>query len=1052
MNYFSLILRKAASNLSFVLFCTALLIFSACKQQEGPGTGPGDLQVPDGYVIEEVVSPDLISYPMFASFDDRGRLFVFESTGVNTMGTEEMLKNPTYHIRLLEDTDSDGTFDKSSIFVDNVPLPMGGTFYQGSLYAAAPPNLMRYTDTDDDGVADEKEVLLSGWVLNANAATLHGPFMGPDGWLYLCDARRGFDITTKEGVNLKGKGARIWRCRPDGSGLESMAGGGFDNSIEMVFMPGGETIGTMTYFTDPKDGQRDAIMHWVEGGVYPKYNSVIDEDNLKLTGELMPSMTKLPRIAHAGLVRYRGDQLGEGFDGNLFSAVFNTGKIVRHTIEPVGATFTTTEEDFMTSTGADIHPTDVLQDADGSLLVVVTGGWFIEGCPLSRVAKPDIRGGIYRIRKKDAPQVEDPWGKGLDLHEKSPQELVEYLTDSRTAVKDNAVEQLVAKGSEAVTPLKNSLHAGDEGTRTAAVFALARINTPESINGVRTALDDESAIVRTAATRSLGLAKDKESVDKLMELVKKDEAPVRRQAATALEQIGESRAVTALLEAADNPDDRFVEHAIIHALTLLKHPQPLVAALNNASTNVRKAAVIALDQMDGSSLQSGQLVPFLASDDATLRHTGIWIASHRPEWAGIVVDFLDRRLANAELPEEEVELIRNLMITFSGNPQLQALVARQLQKENAPNARKLFLLEVIAGSSIKELPASWTDQLGRLLLSDNVQVRTGVLGLIESRSIPALNRQIENIIQDPKAPADFRIQALSARTMSAPQLSDAEFDMLLGYLGPDFDSPVRQAAVRLLTRAELTDTQLMEIAQNQVPNADLFLVPSLVEVFQGNKNEEVGKALIASLGSSGDRLDNLSEQDLQKLLSGFPASVQAEAKPLLAILKERHAARLSKLQELQSSLAKGDITRGRKVFFGKGTCFTCHSVGGEGGVFGPDLSNIGEIRSEHDILEAIVYPSASFAREYETYKVVTGSNTYTGVIAEQLSDAVMVTVGPGPGVRVPRADITSIEPHNVSMMPPGLDQQLSKEELSDLMAFLEALPDPMKRLRVANNK
>src|SRR5690606_26950027 len=267
--------------------------------------------------------PDLISFPMFASFDDQGRLFVFESTGVNTMGTEKMLAEPSYHIRLLEDTDGDGEFDKSTIYVDKVPLPMGGTFYQGSLYAAAPPNLMRYTDTDNDGKADKQEVILNGWVLNANAATLHGPFMGPDGWLYLCDARRGFDIKTKEGVQLKGKSARIWRCRPDGTGLEAMSGGGFDNTIEMVFMPGGETIGTMTYFTDPQNGQRDARMHWVEGGVYPKYNSVIDEDQLKLTGDLMPVMTRLPRRAHSRLLRYRGDGLGEDYDGNLFSAVFN---------------------------------------------------------------------------------------------------------------------------------------------------------------------------------------------------------------------------------------------------------------------------------------------------------------------------------------------------------------------------------------------------------------------------------------------------------------------------------------------------------------------------------------------------------------------------------------------------------------------------------------------------------------------------------------------------------------------------------------------------------
>ena len=75
-------------------------------------------------------------------------------------------------------------------------------------------------DTDCDGVADKREVLLTGWTLNANAATLSGPFFGPDGWMYMADARRGFEIKNKEGPVLKGKGARIWRCRPDGTGLE----------------------------------------------------------------------------------------------------------------------------------------------------------------------------------------------------------------------------------------------------------------------------------------------------------------------------------------------------------------------------------------------------------------------------------------------------------------------------------------------------------------------------------------------------------------------------------------------------------------------------------------------------------------------------------------------------------------------------------------------------------------------------------------------------------------------------------------------------------------
>ena len=136
--------------------------------------------------------------------------------------------------------------------------------------------------------------------------------------------------------------------------------------------------------------------------------------------------------------------------------------------------------------------------------------------------------------------------------------------------------------------------------------------------------------------------------------------------------------------------------------------------------------------------------------------------------------------------------------------------------------------------------------------------------------------------------------------------------------GPDYDSPIRQAAVRLLTRAELNEAQLMEVAKNQVPNADLFLVPSLVEVFQGSENEAVGKALVSSLGSSVDRLDNFSERDQQKLLAGFPTTVQTAAESLLATLKERHAARLSNCRNWNPPSGKGTLRRGVRCFSAKG--------------------------------------------------------------------------------------------------------------------------------------
>src|SRR5690606_28891701 len=115
------------------------------------------------------------------------------------------------------------------------------------------------------------------------------------------------------------------------------------------------------------------------------------------------------------------------------------------------------DRDFLTSDDPDFHPTDVLQDADGSLLVVDTGGWFRIGCPTSQVAKPDIKGAIYRIRRTDAPPEHDPWGAELEWSHASPGELAGRLSDARPAVRDRAVAALAKRREEAIPALAELL-------------------------------------------------------------------------------------------------------------------------------------------------------------------------------------------------------------------------------------------------------------------------------------------------------------------------------------------------------------------------------------------------------------------------------------------------------------------------------------------------------------------------------------------------------------------------------------------------------------------
>ncbi|MBX9626733.1 MAG: c-type cytochrome, partial [Gemmataceae bacterium] len=117
----------------------------------------------------------------------------------------------------------------------------------------------------------------------------------------------------------------------------------------------------------------------------------------------------------------------------------------------------------------------------------------------------------------------------------------------------------------------------------------------------------------------------------------------------------------------------------------------------------------------------------------------------------------------------------------------------------------------------------------------------------------------------------------------------------------------------------------------------------------------------------------------------------------------------------------------------------CHQMGYVGGKVGPDLTRVGGTRSDRDLLEAIVFPSASFVRSYEPVRVVTtDGRTLSGVLTKDAPDEIVLAVAADKEERIARADVESIGPGTVSVMPAGLDQQLSVQDLADLVAFLKA--------------
>src|SRR2546427_2160672 len=120
-----------------------LLLLAA---QPAPGRADGDPTVPDGFVIRKVADA---AFPMFAAFDDRGRLYVTESSG-GDLYLELQNKVRQCRIRRFEDKDGDGVYESSTVFAEGLMPSMGIAWHAGKLYAADPPDVATYEDLDDD--------------------------------------------------------------------------------------------------------------------------------------------------------------------------------------------------------------------------------------------------------------------------------------------------------------------------------------------------------------------------------------------------------------------------------------------------------------------------------------------------------------------------------------------------------------------------------------------------------------------------------------------------------------------------------------------------------------------------------------------------------------------------------------------------------------------------------------------------------------------------------------------------------------------------------------
>ncbi len=1020
-----------------------LLIAQSCLQAATIELGGRVFHLPDGFQLESIAAPPLVMRPICADFDDRGDMYVADSSGSNENVQEQLKKRP-HRILRLRDSDGDGVYDQSIVFADRMMFPEGLLCYDGSVFVAAPPSIWKLTDTDGDGVADRREEWFDAKTLTGCANDLHGPYLGRDGWIYWCKGAFAHQTYQRAvGPDWETRAAHIFRRRPEGGMVEPVMTGGMDNPVEVVFTSGGERIFTTTFLQHPAGGLRDGLIHAIYGGVYGKIHSVIDEH--QRTGEVMPVLTHLGAAAPCGLCLTESDGLGESYRGNLFACLFNMHKVTRHQLRPHGATFQSTTEDFLVCDDLDFHPTDVLEDADGSLVVIDTGGWYKLCCPTSALQKPDVLGAIYRVRPTTFKTHEDPRGEKTDWGQISPDEAVKYLADRRPRVRDRASRRLISLGEGALPELQNLLQGTTPAeTRLAAVWTAVRMDSDKARALVRRALTDPAALVRQAAAHGVSVHRDTTArADLESMLASREVGPAnRRVAAEALGRLGDRQSVEVLCEAAANADGRELEHSITFALIEIGAAADMRPYLQDPREKVRRSVALALDQMSPPSLTTEEFASLLTDSNPELRKTAIWIASRHPEWSDQVARVLRPHLVAGDSDLDQLGQLLELVPHFAEQTKFQATMADLLVDAEVSMQRRKALLQAMGRSRVRELPDPWAHAFASVLATDGTSLIEDVIGVMVQLPKPdrpneRLSQSLRGILTRSDMPSGQRLKAGAAIPGGLNQVSDDLFRFLRANLAIENAVADLRLAIETLVSAKLEESQLRALFVDVEEAGPMELGP-LLRVYEQTKNPEIGHGLVDSLLKSSSAV-SLPGAIITQQTAHFGPEVVRRTDELLRRLEMDPTEQRIRLKTLLSQLGDGDVRRGHRVFHGsKAACSACHAMGYLGGTIGPDLTRIGGIRKRSELLEAIVFPSSSFVRSYEPLTVISDDGlVWNGTVKDQTPTELILINSERREIRIERESIEETRPGKVSIMPSGLDGQLSQQELADLLAFLQ---------------